>query len=141
MNTIRLRVLDFIACKLLLVGCVLSIFAHPSSGLDIYVSQENGTLHESCWNNGRDEPCQTLGLALAGLERNSHTTVWIEPGTYHLNAEKNSTSDAHYKFYGMQDLAIIALSEEMNSADNIPCLLYTSPSPRDATLSRMPSSA
>ena len=24
---------------------------------------------------------------------------------------------------------------------NIPCLLYTSPSPRDATLSRMPSSA
>lgn len=120
MNTIRLRVLDFIACKLLLVGCVLSIFAHPSSGLDIYVSQENGTLHESCWNNGRDEPCQTLGLALAGLERNSHTTVWIEPGTYHLNAEKNSTSDAHYKFYGMQDLAIVALSEEMNSTDNIP---------------------
>ena len=26
-------------------------------------------------------------------------------------------------------------------ADNFPCLLYTSPSPRDATLSRMPSSA
>ena len=29
--------------------------------------------------------------------------------------------------------------EEMNHADT--CLLYTSPSPRDATLSRMPSSA
>ena len=27
------------------------------------------------------------------------------------------------------------------SGDNHPCLLYTSPSPRDATLSRMPSSA
>ena len=27
------------------------------------------------------------------------------------------------------------------TADNVPCLLYTSPSPRDATLSRMPSSA
>ena len=26
-------------------------------------------------------------------------------------------------------------------SENIPCLLYTSPSPRDATLSRMPSSA
>ena len=25
--------------------------------------------------------------------------------------------------------------------DQVPCLLYTSPSPRDATLSRMPSSA
>ena len=28
-----------------------------------------------------------------------------------------------------------------NAADTITCLLYTSPSPRDATLSRMPSSA
>ena len=30
---------------------------------------------------------------------------------------------------------------ETNLADNVDCLLYTSPSPRDATLSRMPSSA
>ena len=29
----------------------------------------------------------------------------------------------------------------MDPKDNKPCLLYTSPSPRDATLSRMPSSA
>ena len=29
----------------------------------------------------------------------------------------------------------------MCKAANLPCLLYTSPSPRDATLSRMPSSA
>ena len=28
-----------------------------------------------------------------------------------------------------------------SSSNNSPCLLYTSPSPRDATLSRMPSSA
>ena len=28
-----------------------------------------------------------------------------------------------------------------NGRKHIPCLLYTSPSPRDATLSRMPSSA
>ena len=33
-------------------------------------------------------------------------------------------------------------SQTINSNnDHIPCLLYTSPSPRDATLSRMPSSA
>ena len=31
--------------------------------------------------------------------------------------------------------------EKMSSTSNQPCLLYTSPSPRDATLSRMPSSA
>ena len=31
--------------------------------------------------------------------------------------------------------------ELLNEANNATCLLYTSPSPRDATLSRMPSSA
>ena len=30
---------------------------------------------------------------------------------------------------------------DKNMKSNVPCLLYTSPSPRDATLSRMPSSA
>ena len=30
---------------------------------------------------------------------------------------------------------------EYEKREGIPCLLYTSPSPRDATLSRMPSSA
>ena len=34
-----------------------------------------------------------------------------------------------------------ALYDFCREADNIACLLYTSPSPRDATLSRMPSSA
>ena len=32
-------------------------------------------------------------------------------------------------------------SHPATAAQNIVCLLYTSPSPRDATLSRMPSSA
>ena len=33
------------------------------------------------------------------------------------------------------------LGSERENYDRVPCLLYTSPSPRDATLSRMPSSA
>ena len=33
------------------------------------------------------------------------------------------------------------ISEELAEARRLRCLLYTSPSPRDATLSRMPSSA
>ena len=38
--------------------------------------------------------------------------------------------------------ALIVLAMQAgNSADRSSCLLYTSPSPRDATLSRMPSSA
>ena len=33
------------------------------------------------------------------------------------------------------------LDKEPDGVTNIPCLLYTSPSPRDKTVSRMPSSA
>ena len=35
----------------------------------------------------------------------------------------------------------LAARFELQSLENLSCLLYTSPSPRDATLSRMPSSA
>ena len=38
-------------------------------------------------------------------------------------------------------LDTVMYSNEMNMYSFLPCLLYTSPSPRDATLSRMPSSA
>ena len=34
-----------------------------------------------------------------------------------------------------------SMKEDFDLKQNYPCLLYTSPSPRDATLSRMPSSA
>ena len=40
----------------------------------------------------------------------------------------------------LPDLTLIAAAESRQSARQS-CLLYTSPSPRDATLSRMPSSA
>ena len=40
--------------------------------------------------------------------------------------------------YAMNDLGLQATKPHRKSAS---CLLYTSPSPRDATLSRMPSSA
>ena len=38
-------------------------------------------------------------------------------------------------------LKVAQLGELLNAKGVKPCLLYTSPSPRDATLSRMPSSA
>ena len=45
--------------------------------------------------------------------------------------------------YGTDDNGTIAGVDygALNGVITIPCLLYTSPSPRDATLSRMPSSA
>ena len=58
-------------------------------------------------------------------------------------------SDVHYKkhvvFRETEDVIFYDISvEESNASDLVVhtgCLLYTSPSPRDATLSRMPSSA
>ena len=42
---------------------------------------------------------------------------------------------------GSAEAGRIARAQASNSLEGVPCLLYTSPSPRDATLSRMPSSA
>ena len=38
-------------------------------------------------------------------------------------------------------MAIVNIATQLTDSKRIACLLYTSPSPRDATLSRMPSSA
>ena len=43
--------------------------------------------------------------------------------------------------YTSAGLAIVAADHSLNTTAINFCLLYTSPSPRDATLSRMPSSA
>ena len=61
-----------------------------------------------------------------------------------------STPDRHLVFFGTettigtkstQDDMFIRFSSQENINDYTPCLLYTSPSPRDGLLSRMPSSA
>ena len=44
-------------------------------------------------------------------------------------------------FFPFSILVIVGASNAVNLTDGLDCLLYTSPSPRDATLSRMPSSA
>ena len=46
-----------------------------------------------------------------------------------------------FDIYELLMLPLIAKSALLDIAGIQPCLLYTSPSPRDATLSRMPSSA
>ena len=43
------------------------------------------------------------------------------------------TSEGLESYFDMSEISVMGIIE--------PCLLYTSPSPRDATLSRMPSSA
>ena len=55
-----------------------------------------------------------------------------------------SKSYDRYGAYGQSKLANVMFALELDARlreQGSPCLLYTSPSPRDATLSRMPSSA
>ena len=53
----------------------------------------------------------------------------------------NSFETSIEKLKDSDDLRKLALEENNEIIQNEICLLYTSPSPRDATLSRMPSSA
>ena len=43
--------------------------------------------------------------------------------------------------YGLPDLGMTSMNDVLEDARRITCLLYTSPSPRDLSTSRMPSSA
>ena len=63
--------------------------------------------------------------------------------TEHPDDPRALLLQAYIHFYGFQDTAAAASSYRrvLELATEGPCLLYTSPSPRDATLSRMPSSA
>ena len=77
----------------------------------------------------------TVGLALViGGCQSSFLTDMDDKGTIStLNVLSNKGEDAAH---------LAAINEVLDaSVDNVPCLLYTSPSPRDRTRSRMPSSA
>ena len=57
----------------------------------------------------------------------------------HLTKDKESACGCAGVFNATYCLSILA--QLFDNEKSLPCLLYTSPSPRDATLSRMPSSA
>ena len=66
---------------------------------------------------------------------------------YYLNMdeqpERKIYMEAQFKYWQKENYTRISAYDgrEDDLSDIINCLLYTSPSPRDATLSRMPSSA
>ena len=71
-------------------------------------------------NKLKDDPYVVCFPTAAGLESNERIQYWLDLG------------DDHFSKLNVNHKSIRALNV---------CLLYTSPSPRDATLSRMPSSA
>ena len=65
---------------------------------------------------------------------------------YRVKKSKASTLGSKFMFWGGLCLLVFVIVHLLhltfgNFVDGFTCLLYTSPSPRDATLSRMPSSA
>ena len=70
----------------------------------------------------------------------SNTTMETEiPALLRGHAEH--FGDVDFTFHSSRMRMKTVSKEELAAMDKDSCLLYTSPSPRDATLSRMPSSA
>ena len=80
---------------------------------------------------------------LTGNGCHAHVSVWQGTRNKFLdNKDKLGLSKMAYNFLGGVIKNASSLSAFFNPTINsYSCLLYTSPSPRDATLSRMPSSA
>ena len=91
----------------------------------------------------------SLGLALFifsdALQEGSYQSlirVGVSTQAGHLVLQRNGYRDRPKQALYLDDVSTLSAQvKETLKTQNISCLLYTSPSPRDATLSRMPSSA
>ena len=96
-----------------------------------------------------DNALSNLGkLAAIGINTVCGTTGWLD--SYDSICEAFSDNQSAFLYASNFSIGVnlfFAINEKLASLMkgyndyNISCLLYTSPSPRDATLSRMPSSA
>src|SRR5665647_3331428 len=72
----------------------------------------------------------------AGLHTNTRHLQWVRRRLFRARENQGRLKDETYLVF----LWVLRLSSHA-SHQPYPCLLYTSPSPRDGLLSRMPSSA
>ena len=85
-------------------------------------------------------------LVLVAKERATQLNSGIEPSVEKDN-DKNTVialreiANENIKTSELTDSAVYKLRKHIEQVDDLSCLLYTSPSPRDPHLSRMPSSA
>ena len=84
-----------------------------------------------------EDAAETAERAAAALEAAREPTADLARAT----AARAALEALRVKTYALGCLAVALEAEDVASALVRDCLLYTSPSPRDATLSRMPSSA
>ena len=84
----------------------------------------------------------TIGVALGVLTIAVATFLWLGRGYGTVSPDAYQVAQALYSScLAKSEVRLEAVESMINDAGEQPCLLYTSPSPRDATLSRMPSSA
>ena len=78
----------------------------------------------------------------SSVDGNITQLIWGVGGSEGVIVDENSLATIQ-NTYNLADSYTISLTvtDDNNCVSTITCLLYTSPSPRDATLSRMPSSA
>ena len=92
-----------------------------------------------------DDLLRTIGQALAQLTSVNTLAARLEGTKFGLIGLHVSDEEAQRWARPAAAAAKTAISDwtfdQIDFAADCPCLLYTSPSPRDATLSRMPSSA
>ena len=90
--------------------------------------------------NGKQVPCYPLSIYIRNVSKyfTNDTEMIFMAGTHHLHLPPDSTPVV--TITGISNFSMIGHGNvTYNRSED--CLLYTSPSPRDATLSRMPSSA
>ena len=104
------------------------------------------TFSEQEINTGRKVFNTSCGTCHAGGITKTNHNVGLDPETLALATPARDNVEALVDY--MKDptsydgeYSIADLHPSMRDAELYPCLLYTSPSPRDGLLSRMPSSA
>ena len=109
-------------------------------GRQTFVEQDKRSGAPCCFHDGRTAIAATLlvgGHHLAGAV-SAAAACRKYRGSVQLEARKRTSLDLVTSL-DHESMRVVATKDRVSF--NRPCLLYTSPSPRDGLLSRMPSSA
>ena len=155
------KIFSALLLALLFIGCEKTVIAYPGNTQDtdpkapegaikwlIDNSENKGQLPENSASNlsigilnatdpnPDDEVSYSLDKQTIDGQDVNFFKIVVEDSTGIANLKTN-TNDINFEAIGgSKEVELI-----IKATDDSPCLLYTSPSPRDATLSRMPSSA
>ena len=126
------------------------LFCEPNEQIEIYYSNENkwqidspnAEFHKEVNKHNRSYVLSFMELAVNvdWANRNSSTTLLPHYSEAPLFTKLNETIEWTRQSYSHSNENIIDKIIQFNLLSRL-CLLYTSPSPRDRTRSRMPSSA